>query len=142
MFSGNTAPVPQKQNHKHTMQCLKAKLLYGLESIELPQGVLKKLQTFQVKGLRQIMGMTTTFGQMQQGSARTNTNEEAFRQVIINFETFLANKTPNQTTWKACTPIELDYQTRKPSPVTHNQIQYTCATAGLQRSHLTTASLH
>ena len=46
----------------------KARALYSLESLQLTQGQLAKLNTFQLRGLRQILHMKTTFVQ------RSNTN--------------------------------------------------------------------
>ena len=48
-------------------------LLYGLESAQLNESVKKRLDTFQLRGLRKILGMKTTF------IDRSNTNEEVFR---------------------------------------------------------------
>jgi hypothetical protein len=48
---------------------IRSKLLYGLESAELTNTQLKKLDVFQLKGLRKILGMDTTFVN------RANTNQ-------------------------------------------------------------------
>ena len=52
---------------------LRAKLLYGLESAQLNPAVVKRLETFQLKVLRQILRMDTTYVD------RTNTNELVFK---------------------------------------------------------------
>ena len=52
---------------------LYAKVLYGLESAELPITATKALDVFQLKCLRKILKMTTTF------ITRSNTNEEVFK---------------------------------------------------------------
>ena len=51
------------------------KLMYGLESLQLPPMAAKTLDTFQLKGFRKIMGMKTTYVN------RANTNEEVYRRV-------------------------------------------------------------
>ena len=40
---------------------VRSKLLYGLETLHLTQGMAQKLDVFQLKGLRKILGMQTTF---------------------------------------------------------------------------------
>ena len=52
---------------------IRTKLLYGLESAQLNESAKKKLDTFQLKGLRNILKLKTTF------IDRSNTNEEVFR---------------------------------------------------------------
>eukprot|EP00959_Pyramimonas_sp_CCMP1952_P333556 6985006-Pyramimonas_sp.AAC.1 len=52
----------------------RSKLLYGLETTQLTPGQTQRLDGFQLKGLRKILGIPTTFGQMAQGQDRTNTN--------------------------------------------------------------------
>ena len=51
---------------------IRSKLVYGLEAIQLPQSLLMKLDTFQLKGLRKILGFDTTFVN------RSNTNKRVF----------------------------------------------------------------
>ena len=54
-----------KCNRKWKLQVFNAvimtKLLYGLETLEAPQGLHQSLNTFQLKGLRKIMKLNTTF---------------------------------------------------------------------------------
>jgi len=61
---------------KHKLQVynavIRSKLMYGLESIMLNQTVLKELDAFQLKGLRKILKITTTFVN------RMHTNEYVF----------------------------------------------------------------
>ena len=57
---------------------IRSKLMYGLESAVLSPSVLEKLNTFQLKGIRKILHIETTWGQMQQGKARTNKNEVVY----------------------------------------------------------------
>ena len=40
---------------------IKSKLMYGLESAQLNDSLKNKLDVFQLKGLRKILGLTTTF---------------------------------------------------------------------------------
>ena len=56
---------------------IRSKLIYGLESIQLNETALKHMNVFQLKGLRKIMGMKTTFVN------RANSNEEVFRRAEI-----------------------------------------------------------
>ena len=51
---------------------VRSKLLYGLETIHLTQSMAKKLDVFQLKGLRKILGMSTTF------INRGNTNDKVY----------------------------------------------------------------
>ena len=51
---------------------IRSKLVYGLESLQLNATTLKQLDVFQLKGLRTILGMTTTYVD------RTNTNREVY----------------------------------------------------------------
>ena len=53
---------------------IRSKLLYGLETVQLTQGMLKKLDVFQLKGLRKILGMTTTY------INRANNNQKVFQE--------------------------------------------------------------
>ena len=52
---------------------IRTKLLYGLETLELPTSQTSRLEAFQLKGLQKILNMVTTFVD------RNNTNEEVFR---------------------------------------------------------------
>ena len=54
---------------------ISAKLLYALETLPIPQNMYDRIDASYYKGLRQIMGWKTTFGQMEGGEDRTNTNE-------------------------------------------------------------------
>lgn len=51
-----------------------SKLTYALHTLPIPERAYKRLDAFYFKGLRQIMGWTTTYGQMQQREQKTNTN--------------------------------------------------------------------
>ena len=42
---------------------------------------MQKLDVMQLKGLRQILNMDATYGNMQKGLARVNTNEEVFKRM-------------------------------------------------------------
>ena len=56
---------------------IQSKLLYALETIEIPVALLSRLESFQLKGLRKILGMTTTYFN------RANTNEEVYRRANL-----------------------------------------------------------
>ena len=56
---------------------IRAKLMYGLETLEINKSIIRRLAAF--KGLRKILKLDTTYGQMVQGSLRTNSNEEVIR---------------------------------------------------------------
>ena len=58
---------------------IKAKLLYGLSTANLTKGLQEDLNKFQLKGLRQILKMDTTWGQKKNNEDMTNTNEEVIR---------------------------------------------------------------
>ena len=53
---------------------IKTKLLYGLESVQLNDSLKKKLDVFQLKGLRKKLNMSTTF------INRANTNQTVYAQ--------------------------------------------------------------
>ena len=53
---------------------IRSKLVYGLDCVHIPKHVMSKLNTFQLKGLRKILGMKTTF------VARANTNKKVFEE--------------------------------------------------------------
>ena len=52
---------------------IRAKLLYGIESAQLTPSLQRRIEVFQLKGLRKILKMETTFVE------RNNTNAEVFR---------------------------------------------------------------
>ena len=60
---------------------IKSKLLYGLETLEIPSAQMSRLEAFHLKGLRKILGMQTTFVN------RANTNQEVFRRANIAIQT-------------------------------------------------------
>ena len=49
---------------------IETKVMYGLEALQLPKSAVAKLDVFQLKGLRKILRMETTYVN------RGNTNEE------------------------------------------------------------------
>ena len=49
---------------------MRSKLLYGLETVHLTDAMAKKLNVFQLKGLRQILNMKTTFVNRANSNAR------------------------------------------------------------------------
>jgi hypothetical protein len=54
---------------------ISAKMLYALETLPIHQNMYDRIDAAYYKGLRQIMDWKTTFGQMEEGEDRTNTNE-------------------------------------------------------------------
>ena len=56
---------------------IRSKLLYALETVEIPTSQISRLEAFQLKGLRKILGMVTTY------IDRSNTNEEVFRRANL-----------------------------------------------------------
>ena len=76
----STIPTRTKLIIYHSI--IKTKLCYGLETLTLPPACTSKLDAFYLKGLRQIMSMTTTF------IDRSNTNER----VYLNAACLLARK--------------------------------------------------
>ena len=53
---------------------IRAKLLYGLETVHLTQAMLKKIDAFQIRGLRKILNLPSTFiyGKKRSGRPRQN----------------------------------------------------------------------
>ena len=52
-----------------------SKLLYGLETVQMPPSVMKDLDVFQMRGFRKILGIQPTY------MDRSNSNEEVFRKL-------------------------------------------------------------
>ena len=67
---------------------ISAKLLYALEALPIPQNMYDRMDASYCKGLRQIMDWKTTFGHMEEGEDRTNTNE----QLIIELNKIAASR--------------------------------------------------
>ena len=58
---------------------IRSKLLYGLDTAQLNESQMQRIDLFQLKGLRKVLNMKTTFGQMESKEDRTNNNQEVFR---------------------------------------------------------------
>ncbi len=56
---------------------IRSKLLYGLESAQLNLAELNRLDTFQLKGLRTVLKMSTTFVDRANSNARVIANANA-----------------------------------------------------------------
>ena len=69
---------------------IRAKLLYGLDSAQLTPSQQRRLKVFQLKGLRKILNMTTTYVE------RNNSNAEVFRKA----NELIQNETPEGKTVK------------------------------------------
>ena len=78
--------------------------MYGLESAHLTETLKEKIEVMQRKGLRQIMKIDTTFGQMQKGRERTNNNEIVLRRVNATINTWEVRRkvetTEEERRWK------------------------------------------
>lgn len=70
-FSQANCPIHWKLVVYNSM--IRSKLLYGLETLELTTGLLSKLEAVQLRGLRKILHMSTTY------INRANTNLEVYR---------------------------------------------------------------
>ena len=57
---------------------IRAKLVYGLETIAILETWQLRLNAFHLRGLRQILKKETTYAQMIQGEVKSNTNESIF----------------------------------------------------------------
>jgi len=77
---------------------IRSKLVYSLNVTQLPQHLMNRLNTFQLKGLRKILNLKTTFVE------RSNTNNKVFQEAnqiknpnnvpnknILTFETYIRN---------------------------------------------------
>ena len=58
-----------------------SKLIYALEAIPIPKPMYDKIDAAYNKGLRQILGIKTTFGQKQSGEEMTTTNEDLLQRL-------------------------------------------------------------
>ena len=56
---------------------IRSKLLYGLESAPMNEYTKKELDTFQLKGLRKILGIKTTFIDKSQNNKKNIQNSTA-----------------------------------------------------------------
>ena len=58
---------------------IKSKLLYGLDTANLTPGMRTRIDRFQIKGLRQILGMDTTWAQKKRNEDMTNKHTEVIK---------------------------------------------------------------
>ena len=71
-----------------------SKLIYGLETVQMPPATMKEVDVFQMRGLRKILGIPPTY------IDRSNSNTEVFRKVredhsmpnILQLSTFLKKR--------------------------------------------------
>ena len=63
---------------------IRSKLLYGLETVQLTQAMCKKIDAFQLRGLRRILNMSTTF--INRANTNANVYEEATKIAYPNAE--------------------------------------------------------
>ena len=85
---------------------VRAKLVYGLETIQLPKFLVSKLHTFQLKGLRKILKLKTTFVD------RTNTNTKVFDMANLH-------QNPNNVAGKSIKPFSEYIQKKSKSLLGH-----------------------
>ena len=71
---------------------IRAKLMYGLESLQPNEDLKNKTDVFQRQGLRTIMRATTTCGQKVTGEAKTNTNDWLYAHVNATINTMEVRK--------------------------------------------------
>ena len=71
---------------------IRSRLVYGIDSARLTDDLRKKLTAFQMKGIRQILKLKTTSGQMMAGEAMTNKHEVVYARAREIF----AKPTPQQ----------------------------------------------
>ena len=58
---------------------IRSKLVYGMESAQIDDAERGKTNTFQLKGIRQILNMKSTYGQKVAGEEMTNTNHNIIK---------------------------------------------------------------
>ena len=81
-----------------------SKLTYGLETVQFTESQAKRLDAFQLKGLRKILGMVTTY------IDRNNTNEKVFEEANKHWKSTGANGREVSTT---ILPVSSYVQKRK-----------------------------
>ena len=74
------AAIDKKRKIRMYEAIVTAKLTYALEIAPLTQATKDRLDATYYKGLRQIMGMKTTFAQMKAGEEPTNTNKKVLEE--------------------------------------------------------------
>ena len=89
---------------------IRAKLLYGLESVQINDQLKQQLNAFQQKGLRKILGIMTTYGQLVAGQPLTNTVELVYQKA--NEQANLIDDQPTKKT-KVILPIDQIYEYRR-----------------------------
>jgi hypothetical protein len=98
------ARVPKAWKIQAHQAIIESKLLYGLETVQATNAQLAKLDTFQLKGFRKILGITTTFVN------RNNTNKKVFQK--INKEVLKRGVRPDTAKYKII-PISEQVHLRK-----------------------------
>ena len=71
--------------------------MYGLESSQLNPADLKQLDVFHLKGPRKILGLQTTWGQMQNNEPRTNKSDYIYKECAKIMLTTAKNKKRQKT---------------------------------------------
>ena len=55
--------------------------MYAMETVPIPEGRGDRIDAEYYKGIKQILELKTTYGQMTEGETRTNTNEDIMKQL-------------------------------------------------------------
>ena len=66
--------------------------MYAMETVPIPEGWGERIDAEYYKGIRQILEIKTTYGQMKEGKARTNTNEDIMKTLSEYLSTPKAKK--------------------------------------------------
>ena len=118
--SGNKRGCQPNGKFKHLTQFCVSKLLYSLEALQPTEAAASKLDTFQLKGLRKILKMSTTY------IDRANTNHEVYRRA--NLEIGLGRGKHPSIKWcstgKAKKSTVAYNQKTKRSPTTSSHFRY------------------
>ena len=81
MFWKKNNIISKKDQIRMYEALISSKMLYALEAIPIPEEMYDRIDSSYFKGLRQILKMTTTYGQKQKGEAMTNTNEQVLHKI-------------------------------------------------------------
>ena len=71
---------------------VRSELMYGLESLQLNEDLKERLNIFQRKGLRQILKIKTTYGQMQKNEEKNNSNDFVMKLANAKINTWEARQ--------------------------------------------------
>ena len=83
LWKHSVCDIPTKINLYNAV--IRAKLVYGLHTVRLLPHQCTRIDAFQLRGLRQILGISTTFAQQVLGQPRTHSNEYVLHRLIQLF---------------------------------------------------------